>query len=199
MLAEPGAISRVVATEGPPACTVIGGGEALGICGTGLVDAIAMLLRSGRVNAKGQLAPTVPREGFLLARGRQDVVLTRGDVDLFQRAKAAIGAGVGVLLAKAGMAHEELQRVFISGAFGAALDAGHAQALGLVPSVPRGQVEACGNTALAGCELALLHPGGATLLGELARRARLVDLATCAEFEDLFVEHMYLRPAGSAS
>jgi uncharacterized 2Fe-2S/4Fe-4S cluster protein (DUF4445 family) len=199
MVAEPGAIAHVVTRDGVPTCSVLGGGEPLGICGTGLVDLLAELVGAGTVTARGRFAPDVPREGFLVARGRHDIVLTRGDVDVFQRAKAGIGAAIHVLLQRAGVGPHELGRLCISGAFGSALDVANAQRVGLVPEFPIDRVELCGNSALAGCELALLDPGLGDRLAELARRARLVDLASCPEFDASFVEQLHLRPARGAS
>jgi uncharacterized 2Fe-2S/4Fe-4S cluster protein (DUF4445 family) len=92
--ADPGAIYRVSLRNGVLDFAVIADSEPLGLCGSGLVDLIAGLVRSGRLTNKGQFAPYVPREGFVLARGRQAIVLTKQDVDVFQRAKAAIGTGI---------------------------------------------------------------------------------------------------------
>jgi uncharacterized 2Fe-2S/4Fe-4S cluster protein (DUF4445 family) len=198
MVAEKGAIARVVVHEGVPTSSVIGGGEPLGICGTGLVDLVAELVRAGTVSARGRFAPGVPAQGYLVARGQHDIVLTRNDVDVFQRAKAGIGAAIDVLMRLAGLERSALSRLCISGAFGTALDVANAQRVGLVPEIPRERVELCGNTALAGCELALLDPGVGDRLAELAGRTKLVNLASCPEFDASFLEQLHLRPAQGA-
>ena len=191
---EPGAIYRVRMGDGVADCEVIGGGEPLGICGTGLVDLVAGLISSGELTAKGRFASTVPAAGFLLARGKADIVLCKGDVDLFQRAKAAVAVAIQVLLQRAGMAYGDLRRICVSGAFGAALDVVNAQRIGLLPVAAPDRVELCGNTALAGCELALLSPAVVERLAYLGTQARIVNLAHCPEFSTLFLEHLYLRP-----
>jgi uncharacterized 2Fe-2S/4Fe-4S cluster protein (DUF4445 family) len=180
--------------DGVPDCAVISGGEPLGICGTGFVDLMAGLVRSDKLTEKGQFTSTVPPEGFVLARGKQDILLSRGDVDLFQRAKAAIGVGIQVLLEQACMGYGDLRRICVSGAFGTALDVVNAQEIGLLPGIPLDQVELCGNTALAGCEHALLSPGVVEHLEHLGTQARIINLAQCPEFYTLFLEHLYLRP-----
>ena len=192
--AEPGAISRVAMPDGVPQCTVIGGGEPQGLCGTGLVDLIAELVGSGALTEKGLFASNLPPEGFALTQGAQAIVLSKADIDLFQRAKAAIGVGIQVLLERAGMGYGGLQRIFVSGAFGAALDIAHAGEVGLLPKVPPDRVELCGNTALTGCERALLSPDALLRLEHLSRQAKIINLAHHPEFPALFLEQLYLRP-----
>jgi uncharacterized 2Fe-2S/4Fe-4S cluster protein (DUF4445 family) len=192
--AEPGAICRVTMQDGCPQITVIGDGEPQGLCGTGLVDLMAELLRSGILTEKGQFVTTVPTEGFVLTHGKKGITLSKGDVDLFQRAKAAIGVGIQVLLEQAGMGYGDLQRICVSGTFGSALDIGNAQETGLLPRIPPDRIELCGNTALTGCERALLYPDVVEQLEHLSSQARIVNLAHCPEFYSLFLEHLYLRP-----
>jgi uncharacterized 2Fe-2S/4Fe-4S cluster protein (DUF4445 family) len=158
------------------------------------VDLIAELVRAGILTKKGQFTSTVPPEGFLLTRGSRDIILSKGDVDLFQRAKAAIGVGIQVLLEQAGMGYEGLQRICVSGAFGNSLDIINAQEIGLVSKIPPDRVELCGNTALAGCELALLSPLVVEQLEHLSTKARIINLAHHSDFYALFLEHLYLRP-----
>ncbi len=142
----------------------------------------------------GRFADAVPKEGFALARGEQDIVLTKRDVDLFQRAKAAIGSGTEILLARAGMGLADVRRVCVGGFFGRFLNIGNASEIGLLPAINPESVELCGCTALAGCEDALLEPGAAELLMSLRDRARLVDMSRCPEFDDIFLKNLYLLP-----
>ena len=90
-LAEAGAIYRVWFRNGTFGFAVIAESEPRGLCGSGLVDLIAGLVTSGGLTSMGQFLPPVPQGGFALARGERDIVLTKRDVDVFQRAKAAIG------------------------------------------------------------------------------------------------------------
>lgn len=195
MGAEPGAVFRVRrGAAGGAEVLVVGGGEAVGICGSGLVDAIALLLADGRIRPSGRLAtPAGTAPGELRTSDGRACVEAR-DVDAFQRAKAATAAATAVLLDRAGRGASELRRLCVCGAFGATLDVGHAQALGLLPPVPPGCVELHGAAALAGCERALLSPDGAGLLAAAARLARPVNLALVEGYDDRFVEHLRLGP-----
>jgi uncharacterized 2Fe-2S/4Fe-4S cluster protein (DUF4445 family) len=113
-------------------------------------------------------------------------------VDIFQRAKAAIFAATRVLLSKASMGPKELRRVCVGGAFGHFLNRRSAAAVGLVPDLSDDAVELFGNTALKGCEELLMSPGSAEIIEGLRDRAKLVNLAQCAEFDDFFLEGLYL-------
>ncbi len=123
-----------------------------------LVDLLARLVGNGTLNVKGQFAPSVPDDGFPLSPGKGELVLTKRDIDIFQRAKAAIGVGIEVLLAKAGMGHNDLRRVCIGGVFGQSLDISSATAIGLLPAIPGRSMETAGNTALSGCEALSVQP-----------------------------------------
>jgi len=116
------------------------------------------------------------------------------DVDMFQRAKAAIGTGIKTLLATAKMGAAELNRICVCGAFGQHLNSRHAQAVGLLPDIPPQRVELCGNTALAGCECLLLSPTTAADLALVRQRTTVINLSQSADFEKLFLESLYLEP-----
>jgi uncharacterized 2Fe-2S/4Fe-4S cluster protein (DUF4445 family) len=199
MPAEPGAISRVFVPEetGELSFEVISGAEARGVCGTGLVDLLACLLRNGTVNRKGQFARTADGDRFPFRANGRELSLTKKDIDVFQRAKAAIGTGISVLLAKAGMGFHELTRISIGGVFGRHLDIGNARELGLLPAVPARLIETAGNTALAGCEALLLIADREKRLQSIRDRAITVNLSSCDNFEELFIENLYLQPIGS--
>jgi uncharacterized 2Fe-2S/4Fe-4S cluster protein (DUF4445 family) len=192
--AEPGAIHHVDLQDGVWDFTVIAGSEPRGICGSGLVDLIANLIRLGALNSTGRFASTVPGEGFTLVQGEPNIILTKKDVDVFQRAKAAIGVGVQALLASAGMSDGDLQRICVSGAFGGSLNVVNAQEIGLLPRISLDRVELCGNTALAGCEDALLSPMAVEHLQRLTDQARIVNLSHYPDFDTLFLENLYLQP-----
>jgi uncharacterized 2Fe-2S/4Fe-4S cluster protein (DUF4445 family) len=193
--AEPGAIYRVELQEPSElSFKVVGGGEARGFCGSGLVDLMALLLKSGALRSNGKFAREIGAEGFCPLKGRRDLVLKKGDVDAFQRAKAAIGAGTECLLKGAGLRLEDLTRICVGGAFGRSLQVSNAQDLGLLPGISARKVELCGQTALVGCELLLFAADSTGVLKSLKSRARLINLSQVPEFEDLFIENLYLRP-----
>ena len=195
MPAEPGAICRVTVSHAPGelAFEVIAGVEARGLCGSGLLDLLAFLVRNGTLNNKGQFAPSVPEYGFPLCRNNREIVLTKKDIDMFQRAKAAVGVGVEILLSKAGMGYHELRRIFIGGVFGQYLNVVSAQELGLLPSISEQMIVTAGNTALSGCEALLFLPKAEDRLREIRSRAMIVNLSDYTDFNTLFLEHLYLR------
>ena len=197
--AEPGAIDRLMFHDGNPVWHVIGGGPPRGLCGTGLVDLIAGLRRAGQLTERGRFSPAVPSAGFALAAGAHRVRLSGADVDLFQAAKAAIGAGVALLLERAGLAVASLGRVCVGGTFGRGLDIANAQAIGLLPAIPAARIELCGNTALAGAGTLLLAPESIARLTALRAQARVVNLAHAPDFDDRFLDQLFLRPLAGGS
>ena len=194
--AEPGAVYRVNFRKGMPELGVITDREPCGICGSGLVDLIAGLIRSGDLTRMGRFAPSVPPKGYRLTEDGQglDLFLTKKDVDLIQRAKAAIASGIQVLLTQAAMEHKDVRRICVGGVFGCFLNIVNAQAIGLLPMISPDLIEFCGNTALAGCADILLSPAAIGQIKDLRDRARLVNLSLWPDFDDLFLTHLYLQP-----
>ena len=193
--AQPGAIYRVTLLAGGLDYAVISGGPAQGICGSGLVDLIAHLLNQGKLTSRGKFTAQVPKAVFAFGLGDVNATLSGADVDVFQRAKAAVGVGIRVLLDKAGLSYADLQRVCVCGAFGYALNVTNAQAIGLLPAVRPERVELCGNTALAGSTEMLFSPEGVARLQQLRAKAQVVNLAQWPDFDELFLAHLYLHPA----
>jgi uncharacterized 2Fe-2S/4Fe-4S cluster protein (DUF4445 family) len=196
MPAERGAIFHVDGENNAAGLQVevLGGGRAQGLCGSGIVDVIAFLRRTGNLTPTGKLTISHPEEGFIVQRSHPTIRLTNRDVDVFQRAKAAIGVGIQTLLSAARMSAAELKRICVCGAFGEHLTIRHAQEIGLLPNVSPEPVELCGNTALAGCERLLLSPKDATDLAAQRRQAAIINLSRSSDFETLFLESLYLRP-----
>ena len=189
---SPGAVYRVNQRDGTLNYDVIGNTEPHGLCGSGLVDLIANLTRSGTLTRLGRFAPTVPKGGVALPGKNRNIVLTKRDVDIFQRAKAAIGVGVQVLIAEAGV--RDLRRIYVGGAFGRFLNVQNAQDIGLLPVIHPDLVELCGNTALAGCEDMLLSPMAVERFNQLENEARVINLSQYPDFDDLFLENLYIKP-----
>jgi uncharacterized 2Fe-2S/4Fe-4S cluster protein (DUF4445 family) len=190
MPGEMGAIYRVRAKP-DQTCEfeVLGGGEPLGICGSGLVDSIAWMRRNGRLDKIGRF--TTDEAGLQL---HEQIVLHKRDIDVLQRAKAAIGAGVLWLCGQAGMQLADISRVYACGAFGQLLDVANAQSIGLLPTVQVDAVELQGNTALAGCELLMLSATASQILQGLLATAQIHNMAEEVAYESLFVECLYLQP-----
>lgn len=171
----------------------IDGENPAGLCGSGIVDVIACLVRSGKLTSMGRFSPDVGQKGLTLFNGERNLVLTKKDVDAFQRAKAAVSAAIMILLSKARMSSSELGKVFIGGAFGRFLTRADAVETGLLPDMEPQNISLCSNTALAGCELLLSSPEPGNCLKEAVAGAKVINLSQEADFNDFFLEGLYLR------
>lgn len=193
MQGETGAIFRVDdAVENNFSLQVLGDVEPQGICGSGLIDAIAWLRRKGQLDKVGRFTRR-ESEGMVLYEGTQRIVLKRSDIDVMQRAKAAIGGGVQWLCRQAGMSVNALHAVYASGAFGRLLKVENAQQIGLLPALPADKVYLEGNTALAGCEALLTSEQAEQALAAIMAVSKVYNLAEDEGFEALFVENLYLQ------
>jgi uncharacterized 2Fe-2S/4Fe-4S cluster protein (DUF4445 family) len=167
--------------------------DPLGLCGSGIIDLIACLLESGLLTSIGRFSAAVPDGTIMFLNGsRRRLQLTKRDVDVFQRAKAAIFAGISVLLEKSCTSIKDIRRVCVAGAFGRFLNIKSAAAVGLLPSLSGGAIELCGNAALRGCEEFLVSAAHREAVEDLRSRARAVNLAQCNRFDDYFLEGLYL-------
>lgn len=207
MMGTDGAVSRVRYSSGFE-MNVIGGGEAMGLCGSGLIDLTAALVRLGVIDAGGRLLPPedVPEKlrSYMTKDGdgngvfhlTENVFLTAGDVRALQLAKAAVAAGVRVLLAQQGLTLQELDGVYLAGGFGMYLDPASAAAIGMLPQVPQNKLHSVGNAALAGAALLALDTGAREAALRLAEDCRYIELSGRADFADAFAENMRLEPMG---
>lgn len=197
MPAERGAIYRVTSLDsdaGRFTCEVLGGGAPRGICGSGLVDAIALLLRQGRLKPTGRFVVSPGAEGLQLCPPDAHTAIFGRDVDAMQRAKAATAAAAEVLLQHARLGWGDLSRVCVCGAFGRTLDLAHAMELGLLPSIAPARIELEGGAALAGCEQALLSSSPLGALSRAAPRPITVNMSLVEAYGDRFIDHLRLRP-----
>ena len=151
MRAVTGAISEVNLVEGRLRCRVLGNTVPRGICGSGLVDAVAAGLDLGWVKSNGRLA----NGGTLTIAA--PVVLSQGDVRELQLAKGAIAAGLRILAQRWGAGLEGLSRIYLAGAFGNYINRASARRIGLI-DFPPDKVQPAGNTALLGSETRLVQP-----------------------------------------
>ena len=200
--------------ETPPVTLgVIGDVPARGLCGSGLVDAVAELVKVGLLDASGRFVPQesaaeiapaladrltmIGKERvFVLDRPDPDadpsecVYLSQRDVRELQFAKAAISTGWTLLLEQLGLEHRDVQQVLLAGSFGSYLSPASAVRIGLVPKLPVLRIVSAGNVAGEGAKMALLsvreRAGAAALLKEVA----YVELSDRPDFNDKFVEQL---------
>jgi uncharacterized 2Fe-2S/4Fe-4S cluster protein (DUF4445 family) len=199
MRAAEGAIERVRIEAGRVHYQTIGGAPAVGICGSGILDAVAELLRAGVINPRGNLDPTQPHvrgtgrsAEFVLAPleqsgARRDIALSRRDINEILLAKAAIQSGLQVLLQSAGIAPAQVERVIVAGAFGSYLDLASAVEIGMFPDLPLERFEQVGNAAGAGARRLLLSDDARRQAAAFARRAEYVELTTYPGFQDIYL------------
>ncbi|MGC9018916.1 MAG: ASKHA domain-containing protein [Candidatus Bipolaricaulaceae bacterium] len=199
MRASRGAITKVRFTPNGVFYETVGNAPAKGLCGSGLIDALAEMFRAGYLDRAGRLTRgVVDHQGepafLLLPKGQaeRDILITQRDIDNLLRAKAAIFAGISVLLRETGLTVKDLAQVYIAGAFGSHLDPGNAVALGLVPDVALERIRFLGNTSLAGAKLALLSRRAMEEAQSIAERVTYYDLASCPYYYQEFLAAKFL-------
>ena len=202
MASMPGAVTAVKWTEDGLETEVIGGGEAKGLCGSGLISLLALLLELGAVDESGWLLPPEEAPEELRPWLREDdrgngclylsdrVYLTAGDVRQLQLAKAAVAAGIEVLMEELGIGAGDIGRVYIAGGFGSHLDVKAAAAIGMLPEELADRAEALGNSALGGAAMALLDMDSREELYRIQEKCRYIELSGDARFNRAFPEHM---------
>ena len=174
-----------------------------GICGSGIIEVVAEMFLAGLISADGvidgSLADRCPRlrqEGrtwsyilhFGVEGGDSDIVITQTDIRQIQLAKAALYAGIKLLMDKMGITH--VDRIRLAGAFGSHISVTHAMVLGLIPDCIVDQVSSAGNAAAMGARLALLDRESRAEIEQTVRLAERIETAVEAKFQDYFVEAM---------
>ena len=191
-----------------PVFKVIGNGEPIGICGSGMIDAISELFLTGIIDRKGKFIRNTKtgriRDGvdgpefLIFSRDGNEIVLTEVDIENIIRAKAAIYAGVSVLLKEVGFGLNAIERVYIAGGFGSYLDVDKAIILGMFPELPKEKFKILGNASITGAYLCLLSKDLRGEAGVISSKMTYVELSVSRGFMDeymsaLFLPHTHLR------
>ena len=175
---------------------VIGDVAAEGICGSGLVDLLSELLRTGRMNELGRLHDG-PEPIVLDEAG--NVFFTEGDINELAQAKGANATGLQVIFSEYGISFDDIDVFYLAGGFGRHLDADAARRIGLIPDLPSEKIVQAGNAAIEGASLALLSARRRRELEQLVRRVEHVRLETHPLFFDCFVEGCQFKPIAPIS
>lgn len=184
-----------------PEITVIGNSRPLGICGSGMIDAISEMFLTGIIDQKGKLVESKSRrvrigeEGkeFLIYEGKdKEIVLTEVDIENILRAKAAIYAGVTLLLKEAGFELDVIEKVYIAGGFGNYLNVDKAIILGMLPDLPKERFVFLGNTSITGAYLCLLSDKLRREAEEIASKMTYIELSVSRGFMDEYVSALFL-------
>lgn len=204
MRAAKGAIERVRIVGGRVEVQTIGGAPPVGLCGSGILDALAQLRLAGVVDADGRMGshPRVRESGgtreFVLVdeeeqgENRSALTLTQKDIRELQLAKGAIRAGIDILLEAWGLTAEEIEQVIVAGAFGTYIDIASAVTLGMLPPLPLQRFRQVGNAAGTGARLALVSLSQRAEGQEIARRVEYLELAAHPQFASVFARAMRL-------
>jgi uncharacterized 2Fe-2S/4Fe-4S cluster protein (DUF4445 family) len=194
MPALEGAIERVrLRGSGEVELDVIGDGPPAGLCGSGLVDLLSELRRTGRMNGQGRF--TDDSRDFPLGHG---LSLSEADVNELAQAKGANAAGVRVLAETYGVELQRIERLYLAGGFARHIDVDAARRIGLVPDLPADRIVKVGNAALLGASMTLLSRSWRSEVETLVRRVEHVRLETHPHFFEYFVDGCQLEPFGVA-
>jgi len=185
MIAAPGAVHKAELDGKGIALRVLGAGEAKGICGSGLIDILAVALGQGWMDSDGHILNA--NKSLLLSPG---LALTQKDVREVQLAAAAIRTGMRMLLAEAGLNVSDLERIYVAGAFGSTMDIENAMRIGLIPTIRPDIIEFVGNASLAGAKILLLSGGERKRCEKLAGSIRHVSLVQGEKFQDIFIDSL---------
>jgi len=211
MIAGAGAIEAVSFEEGDLHYQVIGNIKPKGICGSGLVELVAVLLELGVIDSEGLICPPqleiaeslrsrVINEPsgvnyFLIASTEESydgkpIYLNQKDVRELQLAKGAIAAGVKILMDEMGIGTDDIGHVYLAGALGNYVNPNSAMRIGLIPNVDRGIISSLGNAASTGASMVLLSKGYWQMACELGNLVEHVELSSRLEFNEYFVEQI---------
>ncbi|HEX8949946.1 MAG TPA: ASKHA domain-containing protein [Dissulfurispiraceae bacterium] len=205
MRATSGAIEavRIDPATCEPEIRVIGGGHPMGICGSGMIDAISEMFLTGIIDRKGKFAagrtgrirPGEDGPEFLFYRDEKlnkDIVLTEVDIENILRAKAAVYAGITTLLGEVGFTLDSLEKVYIAGGFGNYINVERAVMLGMLPDIPKERFVFMGNTSITGAYLCLLSTELRKEAEEVASKMTYLELSVSRNFMDEYMSALFL-------
>ena len=204
MRAASGAIERVQLADDNIQYQTVDKAPPVGICGSGILDAIAQLYLAGVINEGGRMLQSHPRvrngqkqREFVLIgdeerSGQPAIVITQQDVRELQLAKSAIRTGIQVLLDTGGYSEDEISQVTIAGAFGTYIDVSSAITIGMLPAIPLNRFQQVGNAAGMGAKMALISLSKRAEGDAVASRVRYVEMANAPDFTQIFVQAGYL-------
>jgi uncharacterized 2Fe-2S/4Fe-4S cluster protein (DUF4445 family) len=204
MRAATGAIERLRIADGNVQYQTIDRAPPIGICGSGILDALSQLYLSGILDRGGRIIDHHARvrtskgqHEFVVVGeeeqgGQPAITITQRDVRELQLAKAAIRTGIQVLLETSGCSEEKIEQVIIAGAFGTYIDVASAVAIGMLPSLPLNRFRQVGNAAGMGAKRALISLSERAKAQAIASRIKYIELGSAPNFEQTFLQASYL-------
>lgn len=187
-----GAVSHARYSKGKLQVDTIMDGTPTGICGTGLIEITAELLKAGIIDQTGRLSEEYFETGFPVAKKENGEImrLFQKDIRELQLAKGAVRAGIEVLLKKMGIEYGDVKQVYLSGGFGFYLPREKAADIGLLPEELINKMTGVGNTSLKGAEDCLFREDAEEVLNKIAAGAKGISLAKEPDFQELYLKYM---------
>ncbi len=213
MRATDGAIEACEIDEAArePRLGVIGGGRPVGLCGSGLIDAIAEMFRCGIIDSSGKIIADDGRilvdgygmKSYVLVRAEdsgtgRDIALSEADIDNFIRAKGAIFSAVRLMLSSLGFGVDALSRVIIAGGIGSGINIENAVRIGMLPDIPREHYSYIGNSSLTGACCMLLSDRAREKVEELASGMTYLELSSEPSYMEEFVASCFIPHTDSS-
>jgi uncharacterized 2Fe-2S/4Fe-4S cluster protein (DUF4445 family) len=204
MRATTGAIERLHVDGERIHYQTIDGAPPVGICGSGILDALAQLCVAKVIDEGGRITDSRRRvriykgqREFILVskderKGKSPITITQRDVRELQLAKAAIRTGIQLLLEASGCAEDDIRQVIIAGAFGTYIDVSSAVAIGMLPPLPLNRFRQVGNAAGTGAKLALISLRSRAQTEAIASKVSYIELASTPSFQQTFMQASYL-------
>ncbi len=186
MIAMEGAINHVFLEGREVKFSTIGNKREEGICGSGLIDAIRVMLDLEIIDETGRF-----KKGDFFSLG--DIIITQRDIRELQLAKSAIRSGIEILLREAGINYKDIAKVYLAGALGNYIDKDSALRIGILPIVDPEKIIFVGNSAGRGAELVLLNKEYMGLAEKISKEVIYIELSGRKDFQDYFVEFMYFK------
>jgi uncharacterized 2Fe-2S/4Fe-4S cluster protein (DUF4445 family) len=189
-----------------PSYSIIGGRRPLGICGSGMIDLLANLLRSGWIDRRGEFDRSRPSEHIAIKGKRahyilvpaeesatgKPIAISETEIENVIRAKAAIYSASALMLERMGLGFNDLDTIYIAGSFGRFLDLGQAILIGMVPDLPHERYRYLGNASLTGSYMALVSRSHRQRELGIAQRMTNIELSTESRYMDQYTAALFL-------
>lgn len=205
MMAERGAIEKVLVKDGRAVCETIGDAPPEGICGSGMIDVVAVMLELGIIDRSGQLvegsSPAIKSEKdvkrFVLVPAAdsgtgKDIYVTQDEIENIVTAKAAIFAAAKIVLDRLKLGFSDVKKLYIAGGFGRYVNRRNAISIGLLPDLPLANIQYVGNTSIWGAKLAAFSHQAYTELHEIRAKTTYYDLMGTEDYVEQFKQAMFL-------
>ena len=200
MRAQEGAIHKINISNRDINFETFGNIPPLGICGSGLIDLIAALREMNIITESGKLTdnhslPVSERVGTIREKEKcfniyKDIYISQKDIREVQLAKGAIRAGIEILIKKWGVNIEDIEHIYLAGAFGSFLKKESAKSIGLIPDIRSNKIKSVGNSAGHGVKLCLLNQNKLKQVQKIAEKVEYIELSYCSDFNDEFIKQM---------